>query len=99
MNKLAILALLFATPAMAQSPYGHTHYGEPLTISCLQGGQVIIQYAYATNVDYTWSTGQVTIEFTDNVAGQPRRMVFNPQSMSCLLEPVGQASVPVKKRQ
>jgi hypothetical protein len=91
-----ILCVVLASGAQAQRPHaGHTHYGPPQTISCLQGGQVVIQYAYAWAVDYTWSDSALHLEFRD-VDDVPRVLDLNSQAITCLIEPYGQASVPIR---
>lgn len=96
---LAILLAMTPAPSLAQCADGNKYYGlDPQTISCFQGGQLLIQHVAATRVMSTWTGQQTNITFRD-ARQQRRQMDVVGSSLSCLIERFGQESVPVRGRQ
>lgn len=100
MKKAVIFGLIMLTGGAASaqtSPRGHTTYGGPKTISCLQGGQVVIQIRGVWAVDHSWAFGhnEVTYRMPD---GEGRDLKWDSAGMACLIENFGQETVPIVKK-
>jgi hypothetical protein len=101
MKKVVLFALIAAavsTPTWAQrAPTGRQTYPFNNTISCLQGGQVVVQYPRAWSIEQSWNRDQYQIDFR-MPDGEPRTFNYSTTNMICLIEPVGRESVPVAER-
>lgn len=98
MKYAVLLAILLpCAPAAAQqqsTPSGHITYGGTKTISCLQAGKVIMQYPRVWAVELTWARENNSIHFR-MPDGLGKDFNFNSANMTCLIEDMGQESVPL----
>lgn len=86
------------TPAWAQrAPTGRQTYAFTNTISCLQAGQVVLQFPRVWNVETSWNRSNFTIEYA-MPDGEHRTLNYDTANMTCLIEPWGKESVPVAER-
>lgn len=68
-------------------------YGGAQTITCYQAGQVLFQHVGAYFVRSELGSHWMDLKFKIN--GEWRRLRIPTQSMSCLIEDVGEESVPI----
>lgn len=82
-----------ATPAPVAVSSRRISYGGPQTITCFQGGQIVLQHVGATFVRS--ETTRDTMRLTFKVGGQRRKLTVPVAGMSCLIEDYGEESVPI----
>jgi hypothetical protein len=68
-------------------------YGGAKTITCLQGGAIVLQHVGATFVRADMSRDWMDLRF--KIDGQRRRLTVPVAGMSCLVEDFGDESMPI----
>lgn len=68
-------------------------YGGPQTITCFQSGYVVFQHVGASFVRS--ETGPNWLKLSFKINGQRRRIDVPTTDMSCLIEDLGEESVPI----
>ncbi len=88
-----------ASPVNDRRPYGNfggtrkISYGGPQTITCFQSGYVVLQHVGASFVRS--ETGQNWLKLSFKINGRLRRIDVPTTDMSCLIEDLGEESVPI----
>lgn len=70
-------------------------YGDPQTITCFQGGAILFQHVGAYFVKS--ETGRNWMKLSYKLNGQRRRLDVPASTMTCLIEEVGEESVPIMR--
>lgn len=93
----ALISVCLPLNAAQTTPAGRISYGGYKTISCLQGGQVVIQHQFARGVELEWYGELSELSFRPP-QGKRQYLKFNSASMTCLVEEPGRESVPIVKK-